>query len=114
MRRMRDLPWQGKRVEIHLQARRFRCRNNACDRKIFAERLPDLLASVQRLIAPLERWTEKEQTQAEVEVFILDRIYESLPSPPFDDDEKQETLGSHTSISGSRVPLGAISIGMSA
>jgi len=39
---MRDLPWQGKRVEIHLQARRFRCRNNACDRKIFAERLPDL------------------------------------------------------------------------
>jgi transposase len=42
MRRMRDLPWQGKRVEIHLQARRFRCRNNACDRKIFAERLSDL------------------------------------------------------------------------
>jgi transposase len=42
MRRMRDLPWLGKRVEIHLQARRFRCRNNACDRKIFAERLPDL------------------------------------------------------------------------
>jgi transposase len=28
---MRDLPWQGKRVEIHLQARRFRCRNNACE-----------------------------------------------------------------------------------
>jgi hypothetical protein len=42
MRRMRDLPWQGKRVEIHLQARRFRCRNNACDRKIFAETMPDL------------------------------------------------------------------------
>jgi transposase len=42
IRRMRDLPWQGKRVEIHLRARRFRCRNNACDRKIFAERLPDL------------------------------------------------------------------------
>jgi transposase len=42
IRRMRDLPWQGKRVEIHLQARRFRCRNSACDRKIFAERLPDL------------------------------------------------------------------------
>ena len=42
MRRMRDLPWQCKRVEIHLQARRFRCRYTACDRKIFAERLPDL------------------------------------------------------------------------
>jgi transposase len=24
---MPDLPWQGKRVEIHLRARRFRCRN---------------------------------------------------------------------------------------
>ena len=31
----------------------------------------DLLAELQRLIAPLEQWTEKEQTQAEVEVFIL-------------------------------------------
>jgi type I restriction enzyme R subunit len=50
----------------------------------------DLLASVRRLVGPLERWTEKEQTQAEVEVFILDRIYESLPTPPFDDNEKQE------------------------
>lgn len=49
-----------------------------------------LLESVRRLVAPLERWTEKEQTQAEVEVFILDSIFESLPTPPFDDDEKQE------------------------
>jgi transposase len=39
-RRMRDLPWQGRRVEIHLQTRRFRCRNRACRRKIFAEQLP--------------------------------------------------------------------------
>ena len=37
---MRDLPWQGRQVEIHLQTRRFRCRNKECDRKIFAERLP--------------------------------------------------------------------------
>ena len=50
----------------------------------------DLLAAVRRLVAPLERWTAKEQTQAEVEVFILDRIYESLPTPPFDDEEKQK------------------------
>ena len=45
-----------------------------------------LLAAIRRLVAPLERWTEKEQTQAEVEVFILDKIYESLPTPPFDDE----------------------------
>jgi type I restriction enzyme R subunit len=48
-----------------------------------------LLESVRRLIAPLERWTEKGQTQAEVETFILDYIYQELPSPPFTEDEKQ-------------------------
>ena len=36
VRRIRDLPWQGKRVEIHLQTRRFRCQNPDCARKIFA------------------------------------------------------------------------------
>jgi transposase len=30
VRRMRDLPWQGTGVEIHLQTRRFRCRNEQC------------------------------------------------------------------------------------
>jgi transposase len=44
VRRMRDLPWQGRQVEIHLQARRFRCRNKECVRKIFAERLPAVAA----------------------------------------------------------------------
>lgn len=34
-------------------------------------------------------WTEKEQTQAEVEVFILDHVFQVLPTPPFTDDEKQ-------------------------
>jgi transposase len=43
-RRLRDLPWQGKSVRIHLQARRFRCRNRQCERKIFAERLSDVAA----------------------------------------------------------------------
>jgi transposase len=44
VRRMRDLPWQGRQVEIHLQTRRFRCRNKECDQKIFAERLPAVAA----------------------------------------------------------------------
>jgi type I restriction enzyme, R subunit len=49
----------------------------------------DLLDSLRRLIAPLERWTEKEQTQAEVKVCILDHLYRELPTPPFTTDEKQ-------------------------
>lgn len=48
-----------------------------------------LLESVSKLIAPLERWTDKEQTQAEVEVGILDHVFQTLPTPPFTTDEKQ-------------------------
>ena len=48
-----------------------------------------LLDSVRRLIAPLERWKEKEQAQAEVETFILDYVFQELRTPPFSDDEKQ-------------------------
>jgi type I restriction enzyme R subunit len=49
-----------------------------------------LLDSIRKLVAPLERWTEKEQTQAEVEVFILDHVFEVLPTPPFTDDDKNQ------------------------
>jgi type I restriction enzyme, R subunit len=48
-----------------------------------------LLQEVQALLAPLEQWTQKEQTQAEVEVFILDHLYPLLPSPPFTEIDKQ-------------------------
>lgn len=50
----------------------------------------ELLASLQELIAGLDRFWEKEQTQAEVEVFILDRLFEALPTPPFSAEEKKE------------------------
>ena len=41
-RRLRDLPWQGRCVQLLFQTRRFRCRNSACARKVFAERLPEV------------------------------------------------------------------------
>jgi type I restriction enzyme R subunit len=47
----------------------------------------NLLESLQKQIASIERWTEKEQTQAEVKVSILDRLYQDLPMPPFDGQE---------------------------
>lgn len=49
----------------------------------------ELLTGVLKVIAPLDRWTEKEQTQAEVETFILDRIYQELPEPPYSSSDKQ-------------------------
>jgi type I restriction enzyme R subunit len=47
----------------------------------------DLLASIKARLAELWFW-EKEQTKADVEVFILDKVFASLPTPPFTADEK--------------------------
>ncbi len=49
-----------------------------------------LFESLRKTLQPLERWIEKEQTRAEVEVLILDRLTEDLPSPPFTEDEKAQ------------------------
>ncbi|MEC3860150.1 HsdR family type I site-specific deoxyribonuclease [Mesobacterium sp. TK19101] len=49
----------------------------------------DLLASIKTRLAELDRFWEKEQTKADVEVFILDEVFASLPSPPFTPDEKK-------------------------
>jgi len=47
-RTLTDLPCGGERVTIHLQVRRFVCREPGCIRKIFAERLPDLVTPFAR------------------------------------------------------------------
>jgi len=39
-RRLQDLPWQGVSVQLWATVGRYRCRNPACSRKIFCERLP--------------------------------------------------------------------------
>ena len=49
----------------------------------------NLFEALVKLIAQRERWTEKVQTQAEVEVVILDHVFAALPNPPFTDAEKQ-------------------------
>ncbi len=43
-RSLGDLPAHGRRLGIRLLARRFRCRNAACERRVFTERFgPDLI-----------------------------------------------------------------------
>ena len=37
----------------------------------------------------MQRWTENTTTQAEVKVFILDTLWQSLPRPPFSDEETE-------------------------
>jgi transposase len=43
IRTVQDLPWQGREVQLRLLLRRFRCRNVRCIRKVFAERVPDVV-----------------------------------------------------------------------
>ena len=43
-RRLADLPWHGRVVELRVDVRRFRCPNAACHRRVFAERLPAVAA----------------------------------------------------------------------
>jgi transposase len=43
VRRPADLPSAGRSVQLKLRVRRFSCRNPACARRTFAERLPRLL-----------------------------------------------------------------------
>jgi transposase len=45
-RRLADLPAHGRRVEMVVTARRFRCDNVECRRRIFAERLDPAVAGV--------------------------------------------------------------------
>jgi transposase len=52
MRMLRDLSAQGNPVIIQAQSTRWRCRNQQCDRRIFAERLP-------RLATPFARRTTR-------------------------------------------------------
>ena len=49
----------------------------------------DLLALIEARLKGLDRFWEKEQTKADVEVLILNKVYASLPTPPFTPDEKE-------------------------
>ena len=48
----------------------------------------DLLVSITARLAEVDRFWEKEQTKAELRVFILDEVFLTLPTPPFTADEK--------------------------
>ncbi len=47
-RTLADLPWNRVAVRIHLRSRKFFCDNPACERVIFTEPLPELVARYAR------------------------------------------------------------------
>jgi type I restriction enzyme R subunit len=52
-----------------------------------------LLASLHAQIGELNRFWEKEQTKADVQVFIMDQVFANLPTPPFTEEEKELVAG---------------------
>ena len=42
VRRLLDLPADGRKVVVHWRIRKFRCINPNCQRRVFAERIPGL------------------------------------------------------------------------
>jgi hypothetical protein len=52
-RTLHDLPAQGTPVAVRARVTRWRCRNDQCERRIFAERLPRLAAPFARRTARL-------------------------------------------------------------
>ena len=57
-RRLTDLPWGTHPVRLQLTVRKWLCRNPTCTRRIFTERVPELVAAyahkTQRLITALQ------------------------------------------------------------
>jgi len=54
LRTLRDLSAQGAPLHVHARLTRWRCRNDQCDRRIFADRLPGLAAPFARRTARLD------------------------------------------------------------
>lgn len=63
------------------------------DREKVKDASRSLLLRIRELLAPMQLWTRNAQTQAEVETSILDWLYETLPHPPFNDEETSALAG---------------------
>ena len=48
-----------------------------------------LLASLRELLARMHDWTQNSSTQADVRAFILDSLWQSLPRPPFTEEDTE-------------------------
>lgn len=58
-RRLTDLPWAGVPVVMHLRVRKLFCRNDACPRAVFTERMPQIAAPHHRQTNRL--WEQQRQ-----------------------------------------------------
>lgn len=62
---------------------------SAADRERVKQASRSLLAALIDKLRPIQHWTKKTGTRADVEVFILDTLYRELPRPPFTEPETE-------------------------
>src|SRR5919198_3130338 len=85
-RRLTDLPWGTRPVRLQLTVRKLLCRNPTCTRRIFTERLPDLVApsarKTDRLITVLRAIGIALGGNARARLAARLRLPTSPPPPP--------------------------------
>ena len=60
------------------------------DRERLKQASKALLGSLRELLRPIHDWTQNTATQAEVKMFILDKLWAALPRPPFSEEETEK------------------------
>jgi type I restriction enzyme, R subunit len=68
----------------------FRDHISKVERERLKQASRSLLSSLRDVLRPMQGWTEKAATQAQVRIFILDNVYRALPRPPFTEAETEE------------------------
>lgn len=71
----------------------FEDKISGTDREKLKQASRTLLASLRDQLRTMPQWTQNTATQAEVEVFIRDSLWQSLPRPPFTDEEAEAAAG---------------------
>ncbi len=67
----------------------FNDRISRPDKEKLKQASRSLLASLREILIPMPNWPQNASTQAEVKVFILDKLWGSLPRPPFTEEETE-------------------------
>jgi type I restriction enzyme R subunit len=68
----------------------FKDNVSKADREKLKQASKSLLTSLREVIQRMPAWTKNSQTQAEVKVLVLDTLWQSLPRPPFTDQDAEQ------------------------
>ena len=85
----------------------FKDNISQADRNRLKQASQSLLASLRALLTPMYDWTKNASTQAEVQIFILDNLWQNLLRPPCTDQETEALASRVYDYVWHRSPSGA-------